>query len=247
MKLEEFERATEAELRKRANTCFDRAEVSGGLDKPYLYTEAQFYIGEIERRKQGKANTFSFWMEVAVILLILGEIVLGIYGTKLAIKQGNDADAYMTKQNAILNQLNDNMAVTAKTLNSTLSTMQSMNDRLAVELGRMSQITVDLSMSGTEMTISNQGNVDLQFWGFKVADLPARIMKRPVLLRRSANIEVDGLATDIHKATKGEGLQVYIRDDFNNEFVAEGHQQVGPNIMGFATRLQVVQRGWSSK
>lgn len=122
-----------------------------------------------------------------------------------------------------------------------------MNDRLAVELGRMSQITVNFSFSGTKASISNQGNVDLQFWGFKVADVPARINKRPVLLKRSASIEVDGIASDIHKASKGDLVQVYVRDDFNNEFVAEEHMQVGPNIQGSGGRLEVVQRKWSSK
>ena len=87
----------------------------------------------------------------------------------------------------------------------------------------------------------------MQFWGFKVADMPARINKRPVLLKRSASIEVDGIASDIHKASKGDLVQVYVRDDFNNEFVAEEHIQVGPNIQGYGGRLEVVQRKWSSK
>ena len=111
----------------------------------------------------------------------------------------------------------------------------------------MSQITADFSLSGTKASISNQGKVDLQFWGFSVADMPARINKRPVLLRRSASIEVDGIASDIHKASKGDLVQVYVRDDFNNEFVAEGHMPVGPGIQGYGNRLQVVQRRWSRR
>jgi hypothetical protein len=106
---------------------------------------------------------------------------------------------------------------------------------------------MDFSFSGPKASISNQGNVDLQFWGFKVADMPARINKRPILLKRSASIEVDRIASDIHEAVKGDMFQVYIRDDFNNEFVAEVRMQVGPNIQGFGGRLEVVQRKWSSK
>ena len=249
MTFEGFLVANEAELIAETKKCFDRYNDAnlGGLDRPALISEAQFYLQEVGRREDSKIARRDYRMELGVIVLIGLEILLAIYGLHLGSRQANDQDALMTKQMAVLNQLNTNMQTTAQTLQTSLTTMQSMNDRLASELGRMSQITVDLSMSGTKVVISNQGNVDLQFWGFKVADMPARMNKQPVLLRRSADIELAGVASDIHKASKGDVLQVYIRDDFNNEFVAEGHQQVGPNIMGFGTRLQVVQRRWSSK
>ena len=98
MTLEEFEDATVAELRGQANDCFARATTVGTGDRPYLYAEAQFYMAEIERRKQGKANNLSFWMEVAVILLILGEIVI-------ALGEGKGQASLITAQTQILQNL----------------------------------------------------------------------------------------------------------------------------------------------
>lgn len=248
MRLVDFENATTQQLRQRVDELFAAAEAADYItQREVRWSEARFYLAEIERREHNKVGQRDFWMEASVIFLILIEIILSIYGIRLAIRQGNDTDALMTKQMVVLGQLNANMQTTAQTLQTSQTTMQSMNDRLAVELGRMSQITVDFSFSGTKASISNQGNVDLQFWGFKVADMPARINKRPVLLRRSASIEVDGIPSDIHRASKGDLVQVYVRDDFNNEFVAEGHMQIGPSIQGYGNRLQVVQRRWSSK
>lgn len=248
MRLADFENATTQQLRQKVDELFEEAETAEYIPQcEARLLEARFYLAEIERREHNKVGQRDFWMEASVIFLILIEIVLSIYGIRLAIRQGNDADALMTKQMVVLSQLNANMQTTAQTLQTSLTTMQSMNDRLAVELGRMSQITVDFSFSGTKASISNQGNVDLQFCGFKVADMPARLNTRPVLLKRSASIEVDGIASDIHKASKGDLVQVYVRDDFNNEFVAEEHMQIGPNIQGSGGRLEVVQRKWSSK
>jgi hypothetical protein len=82
MMLDEFENATVSELRTQANNCFAQAVTAGTGDRPYLYAEAQFYIAEIERRKQGKANTISFWMELFVIVLILAEIVITLWEGK---------------------------------------------------------------------------------------------------------------------------------------------------------------------
>jgi hypothetical protein len=242
MRFEEFEKAKLKHLRREAKSCFSRYQDpnTGGLDKPALLLEAQLYMNEMDRRHGSYIAWRALALEMIVIALIGWEIVMGYRAERL---QTTNFDA----EQVVFENLQQSSAATAQTLSSEQSIMQSMNDRLAVELGRMSQITLEFSLSGTKASISNQGNVDLQFWGFKVADMPARINKRSVLLKRSASIEVDGIASDIHKAIKGEIVQVYIRDDFNNEFVAEDHMGVGPNIQGYGGRLEVVQRRWSNK
>jgi hypothetical protein len=253
MTFDEFEIATNEDLRREAKRCFDLygSPSVGGLDKPQLVLEAQFYMQELGRREDSKIATRDFLMELIVIFLIalelLAAIGLAVWGERQQTREVNQQLAAFGKMQDVLSKLQESSAATAQTLSSQQSIMQSMNDLLAVELGRMSQITLDFSFSRTKGNISNQGNVDLQFWGFKVADMPPRMNKRPVLLKRSASIEVDGIASDIHKSTKGDLIEVYIRDDFNNEFVAEVHTLNGPNLQGFGSRLEVVQRKWSSK
>jgi hypothetical protein len=253
MRFDEFEAATNEDLRREAKRCFDLYGSSGvgGLDKPQLVLEAQFYMQELGRREDSKIANRDFLMELIVIFLIglelLAAVGLAVWGERQQTQEVNQQLSAFGKMLDELSKLQESSAATAQTLSSQQSIMQSMNDRLAVELGRMSQITLDFSFSGSKASISNQGNVDLQFWGFKVADMPGKINKRPVLLKRSASIEVDEIASDIHKAIKGDMVQVYVRDDFNNEFVAEEHMQVGQNIQGYGGRLEVVQRKWSRK
>jgi hypothetical protein len=253
MTFDECEAATNEDLRREAKRCFDLYGSGGvgSLDKPQLVLEAQFYMQELGRREDSKIAHRDFLMELIVIFLIglelLAAVGLAVWGEREQTQEVNQQLSAFGKMQDVLSKLQESSEATAQTLNSQQSIMQSMNGRLAVELGRMSQISLNFSLSGTKASISNQGNVDLQFWGFKVADMTTRMNKRPTLLKRSASIEVDGIASDIHKALKGDMVQVYIRDDFNNEFVAEEHMQVGPNIGGYGGRLEVVQRKWSSK
>jgi hypothetical protein len=252
MKLAELEKATTEELRRRVDELFADADAAQYIPhRDIRFAEVRFYLGEIERREHDKISSRDYLMELVVICLIALELVVAVglagWGGRQQSKEVGQQLAAFEKMQTVLSQLQESSAATAQTLKSQQLTMQSMNDRLAVELGRMSQITIDFSLSGTKATVSNQGNVDLQFGGFKVADMPARINKRPALLKRSASIEVDGIASDIHKASKGDLVEVYLLDDFNNEYVAEGHMQIGPNIQGYGNRLQVVQRRWSSR
>jgi hypothetical protein len=84
MTAEEFERATEMELLRRANQCLAKFDESGSHERPALLIEAQLYMDEIERRKQGKIakrtyilEKLAILLEVIVIVLIVLELVEG--------------------------------------------------------------------------------------------------------------------------------------------------------------------------
>jgi hypothetical protein len=137
MKAEEFAQATEAELRQKANECFAKLESHGSMEKPALLIEAQFYLDEIERRKQDKIARRDYRMEWVVIGLEL--IVIVLIGLELL--DGN-------KQLAVLDHLNTSAGATAKTLTSlqraqedalitqkqTLHTMEQMSDAIRDQL-----------------------------------------------------------------------------------------------------------------
>jgi hypothetical protein len=100
MRLADFENATTQQLRQRVDELFEAAEAADYISHQEVrWSEARFYLAEIERREHGKVGQRDFWMEASVIFLILIEIILSIYGIRLAIRQGNDTDALMTKQN----------------------------------------------------------------------------------------------------------------------------------------------------
>jgi hypothetical protein len=80
MKAEEFENATPRDLRRKANECFEMLENSGSHEKPALLIEAQFYLDEIEHRKQDKVAFRDLILELVVIFLIALELYFGITG-----------------------------------------------------------------------------------------------------------------------------------------------------------------------
>ena len=80
MNTEEFERATERDLRRKANECFDKLKDSGSQEWPALLLSAQFYMDEIERREHDRVAKRDLFLELVVILLIGLELYFGIKG-----------------------------------------------------------------------------------------------------------------------------------------------------------------------
>ena len=251
MTFEEFEVAQNADLTLETKRCFDiyNNQNFASQARSAALLEAQFYMQELGRREDAKVARRDLILELIVIALIGLEIVLAVYGTRLAIKQANDQDVMMSKQMEVLNRLDGNMQLTAQTLQSSQTTMQSMDKRLGMELGRMARIDLMFSFSAGNAELYNRGNADLEYWGYKLANLPARMNKKPVPLRGGAKIEhLPRILDDIRNAKGPMGqLEIYVRDDLNNEYVGEGNLGVGPNIGGSYDVLQAVRRQWSHK
>jgi hypothetical protein len=81
-------------LRQRANQLFEDASEAGELVRTALLTEARFYLDEIDRRDDRFRSRRDFWMEVAVITLIVIEIAFSF----IAFREGKE-------QFAVLNNL----------------------------------------------------------------------------------------------------------------------------------------------
>jgi hypothetical protein len=80
MNTEEFEKATEKDLRRNANECFDKLRDSGSQEHPALLLSARFYMDEIERREHDRVARRDLVLELVVILLIGLELYFGITG-----------------------------------------------------------------------------------------------------------------------------------------------------------------------
>ena len=125
----------------------------------------------------------------------------------------------------VLSHLQESSEATAQTLGSVQSTMQTMNERIGSQLGRIAQIIIDFSFSrpGKKVDLFNRGNVDLTVWGYKVDGEPTRIYERPVSLKRSEHHTFSTLFNDINKVKENDSgnLNIYLRDDFGNDFIGE--------------------------
>jgi hypothetical protein len=118
MTFHDFERAKKRDLKERANDCFRKYydPNTGGLDKPALLLEAQFYMNEMDRRHQTWIGWRDLVLEIAVIVLIGVEIWLG------------------SKQDAVLTQLQSSTAATASTLASLQGITVQMNRAIQRQL-----------------------------------------------------------------------------------------------------------------
>jgi hypothetical protein len=98
MNTEEFERATEQDLRRNANECFDKLKDSGSQEWPALLLSARFYMDEIERREHDRVATRDLLLELVVIFLIGLELYFGITGgnAQIAVLQKLDTSASQT-------------------------------------------------------------------------------------------------------------------------------------------------------
>ena len=111
MNFDEFEKASDDDLRREAQGAFDRSEHQGDTTRQLI--KAQFYLQELERRQQRREQSrvsrrdlilevVVIFLEVVVIVLIAAELYYSIHG-------GN-------QQLAVLDKLSRSTAATAKTL-----------------------------------------------------------------------------------------------------------------------------------
>ncbi len=141
MKTEDFANATEMELRQKANECFESLESSGSAERPALLIEAQFYIDEIERRKQDRVAARDYMLEK----IVLGLEIIVVLLISLELIEGN-------KQFKVLDELARSASMTASSIRSlqksqedaligqkkTLATIEQLNSTMQDQLNILS-------------------------------------------------------------------------------------------------------------
>jgi hypothetical protein len=123
MNTEEFEKATEKDLRRKANDSFDKLKDSGSQEWPALLLSAQFYMDEIERREHDRVAKRDLLLELVVILLIGLELYFGITG-------GNAQLDVLQKLNASASQTATAVGVVAEEQKSALDAIRQLDERV---------------------------------------------------------------------------------------------------------------------
>jgi hypothetical protein len=244
MTFEEFEKAKDHDLKRETKNCFDRFNDPnlGSLDKPAILLEAQFYMQELGRREDSRIASRDFLLEGGVIFLIFIEIMLSIYGVKLALKQGTDEDRLMDKQNAILTNLQNSTADTAaamkglaaitkamsdatsassKTLTSLRSTTETMNKGVQNQLSLFYDpaCTITYDQGQNRIILSNSGRTGLTLTGISVSGIPLNVGGRK-LISAGTGIYIDAAAIYNNitpTLEKGAGRMVPVEAHLENE------------------------------
>lgn len=253
MRVEEFEKLTKKELRAKANACFVAVAALNAPAATALMTEARFYLDEINRRADSRVAIRDLILEIVVILLIGGEIALGIV-------QGKQQEAAFEKMHGVLSSLQTSSEATAKTLTALQKTTESMNGAIQKELSLFYDVSVSTiySPSDKKLTIANTGRTNITIGGIKVSTGEPQIVPEGRVLIQQATYSID--LASVYDAIVQQGLKdpnglvpfdVYVKNEKLEEFVIHSYFVV--SLKDKATTIVGAQEGsitpqhWPSK
>jgi len=268
MDIEQLSTMTEADLQATADRhllIIDH-QYTNDAEKQYHVSQAQFFLAELDRRKQiqervenGKIADRDYKLEKWVIWLIGAELVLAVVGILFGWIEGN-------QQTRVLDKLNKSSAETATTLTTlqkeqeaaldtqkhTLENIVAMNDALQDE--------IDLNMTGAirwgggggdashhqVLYFENEGRTVLSFWGSKFGNSPPTMEKRPKILNPATSVPIT-VPDLVVKAEKQEDTSVstipfelYLTRNNGTKYVAKGMIQGS----GYIPTVTTTRKQW---
>jgi len=247
MTVEEFEKATEQDLRSKANQLFDYASHVGELVRTAVLTEARFYLEEIDRRDDRYRSRRDLVLELVVIGLILTEIVFS-------------AVAYHAGKTefAVLSNLEASSRATAGILADLKQSTEEMN-KIAQEQAALSYevaVHVRVNLPDNELEITNEGRTPVTLWGWKFLDESPVMLARPNILAPGAphSLSAEKIVTvavqQMKKHAASVSVVLFLKNEKSEEFVAHYVfvNRTGYGPFSLQTRaLSVTRSLWSSR
>jgi hypothetical protein len=251
MRVEEFEKLTKKQLRSKANVCFATAAPSGELVRTALLTEARFYMDELNRRADSRVSLRDLILEIVVILLIGGEIGLGVY-------EGKQQAVAFNKMQGVLSSLQTSSEATAKTLTALQSTTESMNVAIQKELSLFYDVSVATIYSFTDkrLIVTNMGRTNVVIGGIKIANVVALAIPEGRIVPPQSSFNANLNSTPAYDfivqqaAQDRDGLtpfDVYVRNERREEFVIHSYFVVRDKAVTNVQEGSITPQHWSSK
>jgi hypothetical protein len=153
--LDKINKLSSKELARRAKEALDSYIEKRGLDHHALLVDAQFYLGELQSRKERRSRRIDIFLEL---------IIIGMIGWE--IHEGN-------KQATTLQQMAGNAATTADVLKIVQTTMQSMNETIQAQNSEANRILLDARYSGNWLYVTNTGHPTIFIYAVRTGNLPA--------------------------------------------------------------------------
>jgi hypothetical protein len=179
---------------------------------------------ELDRRHEGWIEKRSLLLEISVIVLILIEIILSVYGIRLAITEAKADAIVMDKQNTILNNLQTSTQATASLLGQEL------------DLEYTLAINVEYD-GGDYIRVFNNSRAEASLAGINVDGILARIKNgRPTVIADHNMVPIN--LTEYNpklreKMTSSSGkpitfpIEIYLSNARGKEFIWRGHFTAG--------------------
>jgi hypothetical protein len=234
---------TEEELELAIVGCFEYAPDASPIDRLAVLQEADFYRRELDRRHDERVEKRSLALEISVIVLILFEIVLSVYGIRLAIKEDTEDALVMDKQNTILSNLQT----------STQATASMLGEELDLEY----TLAINVEYNGSEgVTVFNNSRSEAILGGVRIDGVGARMKDgRPFVIADHNSVSINLSEYNPKLREKGIGntkpfifpVEIYISNARGKEFVWEGRATWG-NSSGPLSQIpngQLVVEPWA--
>jgi hypothetical protein len=231
MQVEEFGKLSKEELRQRANESLLLADSQGLQAAPGNLARAQFYMRELEHRRDSWVSIRDLVLELFVIGLIGWEIWLG-YAQEKQQKQN------FTDQQKVLGNMLDSSKDAARTMSLLQSTTQKMSDALQQQLNLFYDVSLLVIYDADKkvMTFQNNGRTNMSLWGIGSVFLnwnPTIIAKdgRVLVPFGGYTMPLSELYTVIAArypvvgSTTFVSFEVYVKNERNEEFVV--HNKIG--------------------
>jgi hypothetical protein len=251
MKLDEVEKLSKKELRGRINNLFEEAE-DPGLERSSPYSQAQFYMRELEHRRDSFTSIRDFILEIAVIGLIGWEIHMSYRAERLQSQN-------FENEQAVFTNLQASSAITAKTLESERQTMEAMNGAIHAELGLNYDVAVEITFDdpSKRIYVTNKGRTNISIWGTKTDTQKAVIEAKGRMIAPGGlyAFESEALYAEVQqKLPKGSDRMVpfvvFVKNENGNEVVIEAQLFCvwHNNVLTIHTQTMSVKREkWTGK
>lgn len=241
MRLNEIEKLTKKQLRQRVDEAFELAEQKG----PGYLAEAQFYMRELEHRRDSFTSIRDLVLEIVVIALIGWEIHMSYRGERLESQN-------FEKEQAVFANLQTSSSATAGTLTALEDTSKQMNEAVQKELAFSYEVSLNVKFDVTtdRIIVTNEGRTRVALWGSKVGKSGVVMEKGPRTLTPGVPYLIIG-----HEVTTGlSGIVpkggfppvpfvMFIKNERGEEFVARyefaqmlmmGPSQIQPVMLSIA-------------
>jgi hypothetical protein len=229
------------ELRARADGCRTRVYNSRGFEfvpsskasllpqmddaeRTKLLLEEQSYLTEIDRREDARVSKRDFWLEVAVIALIVLEVFIDFWGLH---KEGIEFD----RQQTVLINLEKSSEATANTMVALQKTMETMNSGIQNQLSLNYEVSVGLVLNRADWMLSviNRGCTNITVWGQKIAADQRHMLSSPLTITPGEAQDLD--FTSFFEKLAGKlptggkvttiPITIFLRSENGQEYTAE--------------------------
>jgi hypothetical protein len=184
-----------------------------------------------------EANTTQFWMEVIVIVLILGEILISVY-------EGHGQTSLIAAQTEVLRNLQASTKNTA--------------DSLAAQLALQYEVFVNVQYNEQRgISLFNNSKNRIVFFGIKVGDRPAESNPEgptPIAGLMMKTIRLEEFYPNLFDNLPKTGsvdvpITLYLKSANDREYVAEGtftfSRRAGNSVSGFGESTVRAEK-WSN-